>query len=364
MSKFDSYMPKVLAALNSLCKHIAVGIAYTIVEYLFFFFTSNYTYTAGEAAFWMAAILTVSYVSTAFAFAVYNKLQCLQFLDKNTRDVFSEIRSFTFLIDQVFAIIFFVILSFKVLSPIPIVAAAIANPLFFIFARRLWLRDAENKHPAHLYTAKLALHYVLSIPALFLLFLFSSSFIPAIPTLLMVGRLLSYLLIFPILLAVFLYIRAFVVMGKFLRSFRAFCKANHIKEPKIRSPYLAIFRTDTGRPFEIEIHGKVYACSIVSFVNIFKPVIFKTDGFYYRISARAMKHNIKPSFTFETSYGYKSDRPKLLLIISEPYVIKIQEGTQSKFFDTGDSCGEYKIFTPKGFFGAAERNTIGRKRFD
>ena len=362
MDTLKKHVPKLISFSNTVLKHTAVYFIFSMVSYLFIFFAQGFT--AEERKFWLVFLAITTYLSTAFAFALYNQNQCKLFLGKNKKDVISELLSFDFFVDQIGMAVFFVIFSAKLLSLTAVIAAFIANIFTYVYARSIWLNHTGNRGTSLLFTAKLIIHLVLSIPGLFILFFLLSSIIPSIPTIIMVLKLLSFTLIIPLILAVFLYIRALNKMRKFLSSFKRFCKNNSIKVPNIKKPYLSVFMLRPENTFEIEIQGKIYACVLASFTNIFRPVIFKNDGYLYRISAKALKRNEKPTLIFETKYGFESKRQKIIIITSVPYVVKLQEGTLSKTFDNGDMCGEYKIFTPKGFYGAAERNTLARKTYD
>lgn len=355
-------LPYFLGIIRSLCKHSCIALTYIVVKYLFFFFSPKYT--AEERFLWQFLLISAVYLSTAFAFSLYNKRQFYSFEAKKSKDVFSGLLSFDFLIDLVGSALFFLCFSIELKSFWVVVFAILSNILTFIFAKRVWLGIVSSKGPTRLFLIKLIVHLFLAVPGLFILFFLAASIIPSLDTLLMVSKLLSYTLIFPVVISIFLYIRALGQMRKFLKKLYKFCADKNIKKPSIKNPYLSVFKVCSDNTFKIEIHGKVYECYLLSFTNIFRPVIFKSDGYFYRISARALKRNEKPTFFFETSYSFDSSCSKVIIITSAPYVVKLQEGTLTKTFDTGDMCGGYKLFTPPGFFGAAERNTISRKTYD
>lgn len=352
--------------LYSVLKHGFIALSFALMYKLFNFYSkwANLYYTDSEKQFWLVFLFSVTYLSGAFAFNAYDKRGCVAFLEKQTRDVYSDLYSLNVLFDLVVSGIYFAVASFYFFSVVGVIIAVASNIGTLILARMMWIKKSGSKEPTYLFTAKLIFHLALSLPGMFLLIIFATGFTTSIPTLLMVLKLISYMLIFPAIFIVFIYIRALDQMRKFLKKFKKFCNRNNIKVPVINKPYLSVFATRPSNTFEIEVHGIIYACNILSFANIFLPVIFKTDGYFHRISARKMKQKIKPTLNIETYYGFESTRKKIVLLTSSPYVIKIQEGTLSKTFDSGDVCGEYKIFTPEGFFGAAERNTLSRKRYD
>ncbi len=362
MQNLKKIAPYYLTAARSFVKHTCVTVIYVIVKYFYFFFSS--THTANEQFIIKCILLSAVYLSSALAFALYNKQRCLLFLGNNSKDFFSSFFTLDFLIDFAIMALFFFCFSIELVNYIVILFALLSNVLTDIYAKKIWLESLSSKNPTHLFSVKLIVHLVLSIPGLFIIFLVIGAIGPLLLTMLYVGKLLSYTLIIPLILSVFLYIQALNKMRKFLKQLKKFCSANKIKTPNIRNPYLSIFINRPQNTFELEINGKIYSISTLSFTNIFKPVIFKSDGYFYRISARALKRKEKPTFFFETDYTFETTRPKIIIITSVPYVIKLQEGTQTKTFDTGDMCGGYKLFTPQGFFGAAERNTIARKNFD
>ena len=362
MNKLKKFAPYYLPVIRSIGKHACIAVIYVIVKYLYFFFSS--THTADEQYIMECIILSVIYLSTAFAFALYNKQRCLIFLEKTSKEFFSGFFTYDFWIDLLGTALFFFCFSIELVSLVVIIFALLSNFFSDIYAKKIWFESPSRKNPTYLFSVKLIVHLVLSIPGVFIMFLLIGAIGPLLRTMIYVGRLLSYTLIIPIILSIFLYIQALNKMRKFLKQLKKFCSEHKIKAPKITKPYLSVFVAMPKNTFEIEIHGKIYEASLLSFTNIFKPVILKNDGYFYRISARALKRKEKPVFFFETDYTFESNHPKIIIITSVPYVIKLQEGTQTKTFDTGDMCGGYKLFTPQGFFGAAERNTIARKTFD
>lgn len=364
MDNFRKYMPYIISCATSFCKHICVMIIYAIIKYLFGILTKSYTFTPSEVFFWCSAILSATYISTSFAFSLFNKQACFLFLSKDTKDLLPELLSFDFLQDLFGTAVFFLIFSFEIFSIPAIIAAYVSNLVNFILARFIWLKDKENKVSTRLYELRLISHLLLSVIGLSLLFFFALNLIPAIPTLIMVAKMLSYLIFLPIGLTLFLIFRAIHKMRIFLKHFKTFCKKNEIEYPDIKKPYLAIFKPDPDSVFLLNTRGKTYSCSLVSFTNIFLPAVFKSDGFLYRISSANLKNKTKPAVSLERRYSHTSEYPKIIVITSCPFMVKTQLGNKLKDFDTGDMSGDCKIFTESGFFGAIERNTIERKSFE
>ena len=361
MDNFRKYMPRVISFMYAFVKHIAVVIEYIAVQYLFFFITGIKSFSASDITFWKTFILIVVYFSTSFAFAIYNRQQCFIFLSKETKDIFPELLSFDFISDFVMTLFFFLCFSVELFSPLVIVCALISNLLNFISARRIWLKDKEDKTSTRLYEVRLIAHLVISVIGLFLFFFFASSLIPAVDTIIMIFRLLSYLIFLPIIYTVFVYIRALFKMRSFILGMKKFCKKNNIECNLPSKPYLSVFRNRPDNAFILKLNGKEYSCSIVSFSNIFLPVVFRTDGFFYRLSKTNLKNQTKPMISLERRYSHESDLPKIVIITSSPYIVMVQHGNKLKEFDTGDNCGDCKIFTLQGFLGAVERNTVDRK---
>lgn len=364
MDSFYKIMPRIISMATALCKHIFVVAEYIAIQYIFFFFIGIQNFTAGEAGFWKAFILIVIYYSTSFAFALYNKQQCFLFLSKNSKDIFPEFLSFDFWCDIAFTLFFFLVFSVEFFSIAALIVALISNTVNYVFARYIWLKDKENKVSARTYNLRLIAHLLLSVIGIMLFFFFASALIPAFDTIVMVIRLLSYLIILPILYTVYIYIRALSKMKSFISQFKKFCNKNHIKPNLPKNPYLSIFKNRPDNVFILNVGGKKYSCSIISFANVFLPAIFRADGFFYRLSKYNIKNNIKPLVSFESRYTHKSTLPKIVILTSFPYTIMSQEGNKLKNFDTGDICGDSKIFTLQGFIGAVERNTLDRKSFE
>ena len=357
-------MPKIISAATYFCKHFFIIAEYIAIQFIFFFFIGIQNFTAGEIGFWKVFILIVVYYSTSFAFALYNKQQCFLFLSKGSKDLFPELLSFDFWCDIAFTLLFFLVFSVEFFSIPALVGALISNVVNFILARYIWLKDKENKTSSRMYNLRLVAHLLLSFIGILLFFFFASALIPAFDTIVMIIKLLSYLIFLPILYTVYVYIRAIFKMKNFISQFKKFCKKNNI-EPKLpKNPYLSVFKSRPDSTFTLSIDNKDYSCSLLSFANIFLPVVFRADGFLYRISPYNIKNNIKPLVSFESRYNHETDLPKIVILTSYPYVIMSQEGNKLKNFDTGDICGDSKIFSLQGFVGAVERKTLDRKSFE
>lgn len=364
MGKYKNILTKLISIAYSLCKHISVAIFYLIVQYVFFFFTKNTTFTEGEVLFWKVLIFLVVYFNASFTFNVYNKQQCTIFLNKKTNDILPELFSIDLIIDLICTVIFMIIFYSEVSHPISIILPILFNLATYIDARRIWLKSKESKDPTNMFTLKLLSRLFFSLLGIFLFFFFAAQLIPAVETIVMIGRLLTYLIILPILFILFIYIRALFVMKSFLKKFKAVCKHNNIDYPKINKPYLTVFKTRGKVLFTLKIKDITYDCNLVSFANIFFPVVFKEDGFCFRVSYRLLKANEKPSVSLERMFGFESENKKIVILASHPYEMRILEGSRMKEFDTGDTCGKYKIFSISGFAGAVERNTLDRKSYD
>lgn len=357
-------MPKIISAATAFCKHVFVVAEYIAIQFIFFFFIGIQNFTAGQVGFWKVFILIVVYYSTSFAFALYNKQQCFLFLSKNTKDIFPELLSFDFWCDIAFTLLFFAVFSVEFFSVPALVGALISNLVNFILARFIWLKDKENKTSSRMYNLRLVAHLLISLIGIMLFFFFASALIPAFDTIVMIIRLLSYLIILPILYTIYIYVRAFFKMKSFIDQFKKFCKKNNIEPNLPKKPYISVFKNRPDNVFELVIDGKKYSCSLISFANIFLPAVFRADGFFYRLSNYNIKNNIKPLVSFESRYSHSSTLPKIVILTSFPYTIMSQEGNKLKNFDTGDICGDSKIFTLQGFIGAVERKTLDRKSFE
>ncbi len=365
MEELKRILSRITGITTTLFKHISVALIYEAVMYFFLFIASNYTFTKPELIFWSNLALIVTYFSTSFAFSLFNRQQCFNFLSKDTNDVFPELLTFDFLFDIIgTAIYFFITCSVGYISFVTVIIAYVSNIVNFILARFMWLKDKQNKVSTRLYEVRLIAHLLLSVVGLSLFFFFMANLIPAVSTLIMIAKMLSYLIFLPIGFTIFLYLRAIHKMRFFLKDFKKFCKSHNIEQPSIIRPYLTVFKANPDTTFLLKTNGKTYSCSLLSFTNIFLPVIFKSDGFSYRLSKRALKDRTKPVLTFEKRYSHESEFPKIIVITSFPSTIMVQYGNKLKDFDTGDMSGDCKIFTPQGFFGAIERKTIDRKSYE
>lgn len=364
MNNLKKYMPRLISVVMAFIKHIAVIVQYVVVQYLFFFITGIKNYSPDALLFYKQLIIIFVYINVSFGFAVYNRQQSFRFLSKNTKDILPDFFTFDFLCDIVAFVLFFLVFTFEMNSPIAFIIALISNIINPALARLIWLKDKEDKASTRFFEIKLVSHMIFSTAALFLFFFFAASLIPAVATIVMIFRMLTYLTFLPVGFVVIIYLLAIKKMHTFLKEMKRFCIKNNIEYTPPHSPYLSIFKNRPDNVFEININGKEYSCSLLSFANIYYPVVFRSDGFFYRNTKNNIKNNAKPTIALEWRYTHETDKPQIVILTSAPLMIMVQLGNKLKFFDTGDMCGKTKIFTMQGFIGAVERNTLDRKSFE
>ncbi len=363
----------LVCALKSLSKHLLVSFCVVLVRYVFFFTTREFNYLPNEKLVWETIIFITLYFSASFAFNMYNKRGYLIFKEKeNKTPMYVELVSFDFLFDTIGLIITVILPGFNIHIATTLIFCLIFNTAAFLFVRLLWKNGngPSDKSLVVLRTVAFILFYSVIMCALFSLI---AGLFPVMSSMKGIFNLLSYhwrtilKVVFGITIPVVIltFGSVFRKRRKFIKKLKKFCSEKNFELSEIKKPYISLFSNTLEENFTIKANGKTYSCKMMSFANKLLPVIFKENtGCYYRISSRKLKLGLKPTFSLEHFYAFKSEHQKIIILTSIPYTVMVSLGQKNKIVDSGENCGEYKLFNPTGFFGAIERNTIERKSYD
>ncbi len=367
MDKKQLKNPIHLSFARTIIKHVLAIFAYATVRYIFFLYTKDLKFTPPERTIWETLMFLAAYFSASYAFNVYNKREYLVYISKKTHPpLLFELWSCEFIFDFICLMILMLFTPFNIAYELAVPVTVIINVLTFLLPRKSWLKGkgAATKSFTSFRLAAVIFFTTLEYCIAFLLL---AGLIPVLAMYLQVIFLLMplfkyvYIAIFIIVSLVFL--SALKKRRKFMKRLKKFCKQHNYSLSNIHRPYLSVFYISSKPNFTIGANNKQYDVKLISFANKLRPAIFKNDGFFYRTSARNIKYGISPTITTERSYSFESDNPKIVVLTSIPYMILISEFGKTQILDAGDSCGEYKVFNPDGFFGAVERGTIDRKTF-
>ena len=360
--------PKFLSASRTIVKHLLVIIVYIIVKYVFYLYTRDMKHTKTDSLIWETLMFLFIYMNTSYAFNVYNRREYIIYTSREKHPpLYFELLSREFIYDFVCFIITVSLGIFNIYYVLAIPLAIATNIFTYLSPRKKWLKGkgAASKEYTSTRLAGYILFIILEGSLIFLMLFgllsfasfFFEFFVLIIPY-------LKYLYILIGLIIFFAYCSSLSKRHKFIRRLKKFAKKHNVTITDMYKPYLSVFYMTSDPNFVIETNGKKYACKLISFTNKISAVVFKNDGFFFRTSLRNIKYSITPTITTERRYGFDYDGGKVLILTSIPLRVLVNEYGKSKDVDTGDCCGEYKIFFPDGFFGAVDRNTIDRKTYN
>ncbi len=127
----------------------------------------------------------------------------------------------------------------------------------------------------------------------------------------------------------------------------------------IKRPYLSLFRKTEGESFTITAHGKSYSCKLISGKRKTSPMIFSDQGFLlFQHIFRLGKHELFSLYS-RYPYAFESDTKKRIIITAIPAKCYFKDTSgHMREIDTGETIGDYTIFSGKGFLNSLERDCL------
>ncbi len=255
-----------------------------------------------------------------------------------------------------------------------LIALAILLPMFFIITvlARLSAMKYLRRHPDEIdpntpnnarqqssaLAIRMALDYLLGVPALALLISLAISFAPIILELLpAIVTVAALVILLPPTVRI---TRALRKRKAFVQQLGAICTAKGLGVPAIAHPYRSLFSAIDGESFSLTVDGVRYSCKLVSAMKRNDPL------FLYENGACKFVHTVRFArmtlFTHIKTdrFGYEAEGMKLLIINPIPKKVYFGKNGRSDLIDNGDRVGEYKIYSASAFLGALERDCLDR----
>lgn len=255
-----------------------------------------------------------------------------------------------------------------------LIALAILLPIFFIITvlARLSAMKYLRRHPDEIdpnnpknarqqssaLAIRMALAYLLGVPALALFISLAISFAPIILELLpAIVTVAALVILLPPTVRI---TRALRKRKAFVQQLGAICASKGLGVPAIAHPYRSLFSAIDGESFSLTVDGVRYSCKLVSAMKRNDPL------FLYENGACKFVHTVRFArmtlFTHIKTdrFGYEAEGMKLLIINPIPKKVYFGKNGRSDLIDNGDRVGEYKIYSASAFLGALERDCLDR----
>lgn len=162
-------------------------------------------------------------------------------------------------------------------------------------------------------------------------------------------------------IAVF-YVRAIRKRRAFVDQLKTYCRENSVTLSDIRKPCVSVFFQHEGMDFSVKVGDSVCACKLVAGILPGSPMVFTDRGEGLRQDTlRLFRVTV---LHLNTVIDYRmEDRPEgsKQLVIALPVPKKLYvsvEGSAPRPADTGESMGDYTLYTATGFLHALERGLL------
>lgn len=173
---------------------------------------------------------------------------------------------------------------------------------------------------------------------------------------------LPSLIIFGFLLLIWLwrFLRAVRIRRRLFKRLRALCREMGFTLSPIRRPYRSLLFIKSGVSFTVTTAEKTYYCKLFCSRNYHNPLYFAETGIVQCIHSLRIRRVEYFSYITQLDFSFDAPTPKILIVNPVPKEIYVGNLEFSRLIDTGESAGDYKIFTATGFLGALERGVLDR----
>ncbi len=156
------------------------------------------------------------------------------------------------------------------------------------------------------------------------------------------------------------FVNAYLKRRSCIKQLEQLCMEKEYDMSEIKKPYLSIFKFYDEESFNVAVGDKKYSCKFVSSIRKNNPLLIHSNGeLTYIYEIRLFKVKL---FSFTTTHRptYETNSKKILILNPTPkHVYKVCDGT-SVLIDSGDSVGNYKIFTASRFLRALELDLLDK----
>ena len=154
--------------------------------------------------------------------------------------------------------------------------------------------------------------------------------------------------------------RAVRIRRKFLKRLKRLCRELHVTLSPIKRPYRSLFRLTGQINFSIKHGEKIYSCMLFGALNRRNPLYFSEKGIVQCLHSFRFRRVEYFRYTTQFDFSFEAQGTKVLIVIPVSKEIFAGHTEYFRLIDTGETVGEYKIFTATGFLGALSRDVVDR----
>ena len=237
----------------------------------------------------------------------------------------------------------------------------IAGGIFHrVNARKTWFNTRYSEEKSPVFAVIKSIIYVI---VLALFFVFVWVYVPVIPKnfpiILMISQIILPIFLVPIvIIALIQYIRAAAERSAFIKNLKITCKEENIDVPKIKNKFSFVFLRRKGSNFTLEVNEKKYDCKFIASRKKGVSIILDDDGNGLYVHTFSVAGAVLGQYHTRFKYGFESGNIKILIVCPRPQEISAADGTGLHQVDSGDTIGDYKLFSADGFIRSIELNTL------
>lgn len=156
------------------------------------------------------------------------------------------------------------------------------------------------------------------------------------------------------------FLRAFRIRRSFLKRLCRLCADMGATLSRIKRPYRSLLHAGTGESFTVTVGEKTYHCKLFCAKNRKNPLYFSETGIVQCLHSFRFRRVEYFRYTTQFDFSFEAPAPKILIV--NPVTKELYAGhiDYARLIDTGESVGDYKIYTATGFLGALEREVLDR----
>lgn len=152
--------------------------------------------------------------------------------------------------------------------------------------------------------------------------------------------------------------RACRIRRRFLGRLEVTCRELGAALVQKKRLYRSLIRLGDEVNFVIRHGEKTYYCKLFGTLKRHTPLYFSERGIVQRLHSFRFRRVEYFRYTAQFDFSFEADGVKALIVNPVPKEIYAGDTSFNRLIDTGETVGDYKVFTASGFLGALSRDVV------
>lgn len=154
--------------------------------------------------------------------------------------------------------------------------------------------------------------------------------------------------------------RACRIRRRFLKRLEVVLREQGAAISQKKRLYRSLIRLGDEVNFIVTHGEKTYYCKLFATLKRHTPLYFSERGIVQRLHSFRFRRVEYFRYTSQFDFSFEADGVKALIVTPVPKEIYAGDTSFNRLIDTGETVGDYKVFTASGFLGALSRDVVDR----